>query len=122
MITRLKELRNEKGLNQKKIAACLNITQQTYSDYETGRTNPDINTLILISDILETSIDYLLGREDELGNITIKSDAPAPLPQDEQKLLDIYRKLDTINKMHVSAYAEIRLEEQEFPSTRRNRK
>ena len=38
---------------------------------------------------------------------------PALLPQDEQKLLDTYRKLDTVNKMHVSAYAEIRLEEQE---------
>ena len=38
---------------------------------------------------------------------------PSLLPQDEQKLLDTYRKLDTVNKMHVSAYAEIRLEEQE---------
>ena len=119
MIARLKEVRNEKGLNQKKIAAYQNITQQTYSDYETGRTNPDINTLILISNILETSIDYLLGREDDLGNITIKTEKPAPLPQDELHLLEVYRKLDTVNKMHVSAYAEVRLEEQENrnPST-----
>ena len=123
MIARLKEVRNEKGLNQKKIAAYLNITQQTYSDYETGRTNPDINTLILISNILETSIDYLLGREDDFGNITIQTEKPAPLPQDEQKLLDTYRKLDTVNKMRVSAYAEIRLEEQEnrTPSTIRKK-
>lgn len=113
----------KKGSIKKKIAACLNITQQTYSDYETGRTNPDIDTLILISDILETSIDYLLGREDDLGNITIKTEKPAPLPQDEQNLLDVYRKLDTVNKMHVSAYAEVRLEEQENrnPSTIRKK-
>lgn len=38
---------------------------------------------------------------------------PTPLPQDELHLLEVYRKLDTVNKMHVSAYAEIRLEEQE---------
>jgi len=98
MIARLKEVRNEKGLNQKKIAAYLNITQQTYSDYETGRTNPDINTLILISNILETSIDYLLGREDDFGNITIHTEKPAPLPQDEQEFLTMYRALPSYLK------------------------
>lgn len=123
MIARLKELRNEKGLTQKEIAEYLNITQQTYSDYETGRTNPDIDTLILISVILETSIDYLLGREDDFGNITITT-APAALrlSEREQNLLDVYRKLDTVNKMHVSAYAEVRLEEQEKSSFSKVRK
>lgn len=106
MITRLKEVRNEKGLNQKKIATCLNITQQTYSDYETGRTNPDIDTLILISDILETSIDYLLGREDDLGNITIHTEKPAPLPQDEQTLLNNFRKLPEDLRHRAAVYMQ----------------
>lgn len=105
MITRLKELRNEKGLNQKTIAACLNITQQTYSDYETGRTNPDINTLISISNILETSIDYLLGREDDFGNVVIHTEKPAPLPQDEQELLSIYQALSPAHRSQILEYA-----------------
>ena len=105
MIARLKEVRNEKGLNQKKIAAYLNITQQTYSDYETGRTNPDINTLILISNILETSIDYLLGREDDLGNITIKTEKPAPLPPDTQELVNIYQALSPAHRSQILEYA-----------------
>lgn len=119
MITRLKEVRNEKGLNQKKIAACLNITQQTYSDYETGRTNPDIDTLILISDILETSIDYLLGREDDLGNITIKTEKPAPLPQDEQELLSIYQALSPAHRSQILEYARYFAEKSGAASTRR---
>ena len=45
MIKRLKELRLEKGYNQKYFAERLNITQQTYSDYETGRTNHTPETL-----------------------------------------------------------------------------
>lgn len=94
MINRLKELRIEKKLSQKIIAAHLNITQQTYSDYETGRTNPDIDTLILISDILETSIDYLLGREDDLGSINIypATDPVNSLSGEEQKIIDFIRK------------------------------
>ena len=39
---------------------------------------------------------------------------PTPsLPADEQHLLEVYRKLNTYNRMKVTAQAEIRLEEQE---------
>ena len=111
MIKRLKELRLEKKLSQKEFAARLNITQQTYSDYETGRTNPDIETLVRISDILNVSLDFLLNRSDELGVISINGGET--LAEDERKLLEIFRKLTLKNKMHVSAYATVRLEEQE---------
>ena len=82
---------------------------------EIGKNEPTANTLIRYADFFECSTDYLLGREDDLGNVTIKIEKPAPLPQDEQKLLDTYRKLDTFNKMRVSSYADIRLEEQDKP-------
>lgn len=99
MIKRLKEIRVEKKINQKEIAALLNITQQTYSDYETGRTNPDIETLIRISNILETSIDYLLGFSDELGVINIyrHTDNINDLSSDEQKIVDAIRKTPPLN-------------------------
>ena len=92
MINQLKELRLEKKLTQKEIAIKLNITQQTYSDYETGRTDPDIETLILIGDILETRIDYLLGREDDFGNVHVQGTAPQ-LTAAERKLLEDFRSL-----------------------------
>lgn len=111
MIKRLKELRTERKLSQKEFAVRLNITQQTYSDYETGRTNPDIETLGKIADILNVSVDFLLNRADELGVISINGGES--LAQDERKLLDTFRKLNLKNKMHVSAYATVRLEEQE---------
>lgn len=92
MISRLKELRLEKGLTQKELSIKLNLTQQTYSDYETGRTDPDIETLIKISKILEVSVDFLLGLADDLGNVTVQSSAPQ-LTTTERRLLEDFRDL-----------------------------
>ncbi len=110
MIQRLKELRLEKSFSQKEFALKLNITQQTYSDYETGRTNPDISTLIKISDLLEVSIDYLLARSDDLGSITIypKTDTLTALSIDEQKIIDALRKNAPIySGEFITMYAEL---------------
>jgi len=59
---RLKEKREKTGLTQDAIAKILKISQSTYAGYETGKSQPDINTLSKIADILETSLDYLAGR------------------------------------------------------------
>jgi hypothetical protein len=121
--TLLKDLRKNRNLTQFQLSQALKIGQATIAGYENGSREPHINSLIAYANFFECSIDYLLGREDDFGNITIQTEKPAPLPQDEQKLLDTYRKLDTVNKMRVSAYAEIRLEEQEnrTPSTIRKK-
>lgn len=110
---RLKELREERHLTQNDIAKEIKTSQTNIGRWEKELNEPAASFLIRLADFFQCSTDYLLGREDDLGNITIHTEKPAPLPQDEQKLLDTYRKLDTVNKMHVSAYAEIRLEEQE---------
>lgn len=60
--TNLKNIREEKNMSQTSMAKELNITRQAYNHYETGKRNPDPNTLSKISDILDVSIDYLLGK------------------------------------------------------------
>ena len=111
--TLLKDLRKNRNLTQFQLSQALKIGQATIAGYENGSREPHINSLIAYANFFECSIDYLLGREDDFGNITIQTEKPAPLPQDELHLLEVYRKLDTVNKMHVSAYADVRLEEQE---------
>ena len=86
----LKEVRKEAGYTQKQLADLLNISQQSYSDYENGRTFPDKKTLLKISEVLNISIDYLLGRTDELGAV---APSGAPLSADEKSLLENYRRL-----------------------------
>lgn len=58
---RLKKMRKNVSLTQKEIAIKLNIQRVTYSHYETGRSQPSIDTLVLLSCILNCSIDYLVG-------------------------------------------------------------
>ena len=117
--SKIKELRLENTLTQRELSKKIHIAQNTLSQIENNIANPSYEVLNLIADFFQCSTDYLLGREGDFGNITIQTEKPAPMPQDEQNLLDVYRKLDTVNKMHVSAYAEVRLEEQENrnPST-----
>lgn len=53
------DLRKKKGLTQEQLAAALNISSQAVSKWETGISQPDIQTLPLIADYFRVSIDYL---------------------------------------------------------------
>ena len=62
---RLKDLREDKDMLQKEVADLLNISQTNYSKYELGKINIPINSLIVLADFYDTSIDYLLGLTNE---------------------------------------------------------
>ncbi len=66
MIYRIRDLREDRDLNQKDIANLLHIHQTTYSDYELGNLNIPISVLAQLADFYGTSIDYLVGRTDEI--------------------------------------------------------
>lgn len=59
---RLRELREEKGFSQLKVAMDLNLNQNSISRYENGVREADYKTLILFADYYQVSIDYILGR------------------------------------------------------------
>lgn len=58
----MKELREEKGLNQKDIATHLHISQQTYSTYETGVSQLPLHHLLSLAKFYNVNCDFLLGR------------------------------------------------------------
>ncbi|MCI2068239.1 MAG: helix-turn-helix domain-containing protein [Bacilli bacterium] len=60
---RFQRLRKEKGLTQENIADQLHVSSQAVSKWETDASLPDITLLSAISDILDVSIDELLGKE-----------------------------------------------------------
>ena len=62
---RLRELRREKKLSQVALAKELCITQQAVGKWETGRSQPDPDTLRRLADFFSTSVDYLLDRSEE---------------------------------------------------------
>lgn len=71
---KLKELRVSKGLSQHFMAEQLNINDRSYQNYEYGKREPNIETLIRLSAILDVSLDNLLCRNDFLQTHEVSSD------------------------------------------------
>ena len=84
-----KDLRKDKNLLQQEIAIKINITRSTISDWENERSEPNIDQLLKLSDFFNCSIDFLLGREDDFGNVT----AHPELSEREKTLLNYFNQL-----------------------------
>lgn len=61
MYPRIRDLREDRDLNQTQIAAMLGMSQTGYSKYETGENDIPTAVLIKLARFYNTSIDYLLG-------------------------------------------------------------
>ncbi|KAA9308151.1 helix-turn-helix transcriptional regulator [Streptococcus anginosus] len=59
--TVLKELRKEKKLTQTELASKLDISQKSYSNWESGKAEPTLENIVKLSKILDTTADELLG-------------------------------------------------------------
>ena len=72
---RLKDLRKQAGLTQVDVAEKLGISQPAYASWERGVKKPTQENLVKIAQILNVSVDYLVGnseeRTDELDNIEL---------------------------------------------------
>lgn len=62
---RLKDIREDRDIKQKEIAAFLHIKQNTYSQYENGQRQIPIEALIQLAEFFNTSTDYILGLTDD---------------------------------------------------------
>lgn len=117
---KIKELRTEKGISQDELANATGLSHGCIAMLEVGKRAPTATTLTALADFFEVSTDYLLGRADDFGVISISTqkNPTSDLTSEEKHLLETFRKLDMKNRMHVTAYADVRLEEQ-GTSTRR---
>lgn len=72
---RLKELRKQAHLTQVELASKLGIVQSSYADWERGKKKPTQDNLVKIAQVLNVSVDYLVGnseeKADELDNIEL---------------------------------------------------
>lgn len=60
---RIRELRKKKGLTQQELANMINLTKVSISCYESGTRTPNLETFTDLVDALDTTPDYLLGRD-----------------------------------------------------------
>ena len=64
---RIRDLREDKDMNQTQIAKILGMSQTGYSKYETGENDIPTTILIKLSRFYNTSIDYILGLTDNIN-------------------------------------------------------
>ena len=79
----VKKFRKEKGYSQEKLAKALHYGYTAIANYESGRNEPSLDTLLLLADALDVSVDELLGHE---------------LKSEEKQLLSSFKKLNSEKK------------------------
>ena len=101
---RLRELRKENDKTQVELATVIGVSRQVYANYENGINEPSIEILIALANYFECTLDYLTGRADDFGNVTI-ANAGSQLPAEAQELVDIYIALEEEYQAQILQYA-----------------
>lgn len=70
-MNKIKQLRLDNNLLQSDLADILNVGQGTISNWENGRTEPDQESLKLIAQHFNVSLDYLLGFSDDKNSVPV---------------------------------------------------
>ncbi len=98
---KLSSLRKESGLSQYALADKIGLCQKSIDCWEKGKTEPKASSLIALADYFGVTTDYLLGGEDDFGNVNVNSD----LDEDEKLIIGIYRKSGNAEKKQISDFA-----------------
>ena len=102
---RVRELRVEKNLTQKELAVSVGVSDKSIWAYEKGIAVPPLDVLIKLANFFECSIDYLAGREDDLGVISIESEK-SDLSKDERSAVETLRALPDDLRRRALAYLD----------------
>lgn len=86
----LKKFRKLKNISQAQLAEAVNLSNSTIGNYEQGTREPDIQTLCLLADYFEISVDDLIGH--------VSARSEGLISDNELSLIADYRKLDTADR------------------------
>ncbi|MDR1241085.1 MAG: helix-turn-helix domain-containing protein [Oscillospiraceae bacterium] len=113
----LKKLRENSGYTQQQVANALNLERSTYSYYETGKTTPDINTVIKLAKIFNVSYIDIFEEEEKQQTCRLKDNEIDvkhnenrnlshiyELKKDEKRLISFYRVLSEEEKQSLLDY------------------
>ena len=66
---RIKDCRTEKGMTQEELADRIYVSRQTISSWENDKSYPDIQSLLLLSNLFEVSLDQLVKGDVEIMKV-----------------------------------------------------
>lgn len=104
--SKLRELRNSAGLTQSELAQRINRSKANISKYEKDDLEPNLDTLVAISEIFDVSIDYLLGKKP--GEAPAGSSHSAPqISKDVASIIEFYDELSHNGREKALEYMEM---------------
>ena len=74
MGNRIRELRKRKGITMKQLGEVVDLAESTISQYETGKRQPDNETLLRLGEYFEVTVGYLLGVEEQIPAVLTEKD------------------------------------------------
>lgn len=102
---RIKQLREERGWSQRALAQKIGANPKTVNFWERGTSEPTSGFIVALADIFECSADYVLGREDDFGAVSIQNN----LSGEEQALLACYNRISAADKAALKAFGDFLL-------------
>lgn len=111
-MNKLKELRRNKKMSQREVAAALNISQSTLSQYERGGRSIDDAMLKKLCVYYNVSADELLGLEASYSTIAVEKS----LSQESAELLSLFSQMNDKFKLRLLGAAYAILAEQNINS------
>ncbi len=96
---RLKELREERDLSQLDVANAIGTSQTNIGRWEKDKNEPSSGYIIKLANFFGVTTDFLLGREDDFGNVSVN--ANADLTAEEKTMLELFNKLPEVRRRTV---------------------
>lgn len=99
---RIKQLREEKNISQRALAKEIGASFKAVNFWESGKVDPSARFICALADAFECTSDYILGREDDVGNVTVNKS----VGNREKRLLEMYNRLNAEQKGEVESFIE----------------
>ncbi len=99
---RLKSLRHENNLSRNALAEKIGSSQKIIDYWEKGTSKSKAHFIIALADCFGVTADFILGREDDFGNVNVKSD----LTEKEKILVSAYGRAGNKEKETLLQFAK----------------
>lgn len=97
--SRLKSLRETKGISQKELAESLDVSDVMVSMYEQDKKKPSLDTIAKMADYFNVTVDYLLGLEDTTEGLSVYLSLARDAQKNGISVEDIKMAIDTIKRI-----------------------
>lgn len=101
-MNRIKSLRLEKDMSQRELSEKIGCSQKSIDYWEKGEADPTAKFICALADCFACSADYLLGRSDDLGNVSVIGEPDKA----EKAVLRIFLELSESDRAFATEFLE----------------